>query len=167
MKKLWPLKVLVFVVIIGGVLAVRYLPCVVPYWQCSEVYKRYHKIEGVRATYIKDYRLNDTLTIAVTLLEATTDSGWVTLQEDFGVPVIPKEYEKYFYKDSNKVSVKYFPKSVPLCADGDTIANDIIAISRYKHAICHCIIQDDKQRKAFMNKQFDNNLKSTGNEQND
>ena len=145
----------IIVAIAGGVQAVRYLPGGVPYWQSSEVYKKYSRVEGVKATYIKDYRLNDTLTVGVTLLEATTDSGWAALQEDFGLPVIPKEYEESFCSDSNKVTIKSFPKSVPLYVEGDTLEDDIIAISHYKHTIAHFVVQSKEQWKLFILKQFE------------
>ena len=154
------LGLLVVVATVVVVQVVRYLPRVVPYWQCSEVYKRYSRVEGVRATYIQDFRVNDTLTVGVTLLEATTDSGWVTLQEDFGLPVIPKEYEAEFCGDSNKVTVKSFPKSIPLYTDGDTLVDDIIAISRYKHTIAHFVIQNREQLKLIIHKQCDDNTRN-------
>ena len=133
---------------------------VVPYWQCSEVYKKYSRVEGVRATYVKDFRVNDTLTVGVTLLEATEDSGWVTLQEDFGLPVIPKEYEKFFCADSNKVSLKFFPKKEPLCLDGDTLLNDVLAISFYKHTIAYFEVKNRMQSDLFICKQFGENEKN-------
>ena len=151
--------ILIFFIIVGVFLAVRYIPRRVPLEECSEVYKRYHKVEGVRATYVKDYPVNDTLTVGVTLLEATTDSGWAMLQEDFGLPVIPKEYEERFMDDSNRVTTKYFPKNVPLFVGGDTIKDDLIAISFYKHSICHFVISSKEQRKAILYKQFEDNIK--------
>ena len=36
--------------------------------ECSEVYRRYEGLEGIDAAYIKNYRVNDTLTLPVTLL---------------------------------------------------------------------------------------------------
>ena len=151
------INTLIVIVVIGGVLAVRYLPPAIAYWRSSEVYKRYSRVEGVRATYIKDFPLNDTLTVAVTLLEATTDSGWATLQEDFEVPAI-QEYKEYYY-DSNKVSLKLYTKSVPLYSDGDTLINDLITISYYKHTIGHFVIQSEEQKRAIIFKQLDDNIK--------
>ena len=58
-------------------------PRTVPFRQCSDVYKRYSQMEGIRATYIKDFRINDTLTIGVTLLEATDSEGWERLLKAF------------------------------------------------------------------------------------
>ncbi len=154
------LTVLICSILVGGALVYRYMQYVVPYWQCSEVYKRYHKVEGVQATYVKNYPVNDTLTIGVTLLEATTDSGWAMLQEDFGLPVIPKEVEEFFYGDSNRVSVKSCPKSVPLYTDRDTLADDIIAISRYKRRICHFVIESKEQKRLILRKKVDENIES-------
>ena len=149
------LGLLVVVATVVVVQVVRYLPRVVPYWQCSEVYKRYSRVEGVRATYVKDYRINDTLTIGVTLLEATTDSGWAMLQENFGVPVVPKEYEELICGDSNRVTLKIIPKKEPLCLEGDTLANDVFVVSYYKHTIVHLEVKNRMQSDLFIRKQVD------------
>lgn len=157
MKKNNLICVVLFVTVVVAMLAWGYLARVVPYWQCGEVYKRYSKVEGVRATYIKDYRLNDTLTVAATLLEATDSAGWVGLQEDFELPVI-QEYKDYYY-DSNKVALKQYTKSNPLYCDGDTITNDLIAISYFKHTICHFVIQSKEQKRAIIFKHLADNIK--------
>ena len=81
------------------------------------------------------------------------------LQEDFDLPVIPKEYEKRFVGDSNRVSVKNCPKSVPLYSDGDTLKTDLIVISRYKRAICHFEIYNEAQEKAILYRQLKDNTK--------
>jgi hypothetical protein len=88
------INILIVVVILGGASIFWYMQRTVPYWQCSEVYKRYKDVEGVRATYVKDYRVNDTLTVGVTLLEATTDSGWAKLVSKFNVPMEMVELAK-------------------------------------------------------------------------
>ena len=158
MKKNKLICVVLFVTVVVAMLAWGYLARVVPYWQCSEVYKRYSRVEGVRATYMKDYRINDTLTIGVTLLEATTDSGWAMLQEDFGLPVIPKEYEERFVGDSNKVSTKIVPKESPLVDGEDSLVHDIIAISRYKHIIAHFELQSKVQESSLLDKLINDNM---------
>ena len=154
------INALIISFVIGVGFVVWFLPPAIAYWRSSEVYKRYSKVEGVRATYIKDFRVNDTLTVGVTLLEATTDSGWVMLQEEFGLPIIPKECEAEFCGDSNKVTVKSFSKNIPLYVDGDTLNDDIITISRYKHKIAHFVVQSKEQLKLIVHKQFDDNTKN-------
>ena len=129
-----------------------------PERKCSQVYQRYAHVEGIQAAYVKDYRINDTLTIGVTLLEATTDSGWAMLQEDFGLPVIPKEYEERFVGDSNKVSTKIVPKESPLVDGEDSLVHDIIAISRYKHIIAHFELQSKMQESSLLDKLINDNM---------
>ena len=157
MKRTDYITLLICLLAVGVALVVVRCPRTVPWEQCSEVYKKYSQMDGINAAYIKDYRINDTLTIGVTLLEATTDSGWATLQEDFEVPAI-QEYKEYYY-DSNKVSLKLYTKSVPLYSDGDTLINDLITISYYKHTIGHFVIQSEEQKRAIIFKHLDDNIK--------
>ena len=77
-----------------GMLACLLWPRVVPLEECGEVYRRYEGLEGIDAAYIKNYRVNDTLTLPVTLLEATTDSGWARLVSKFNVPMEMVELAK-------------------------------------------------------------------------
>jgi hypothetical protein len=111
MKKEWPIKVLATVVVVGVALAVKFLFCAVPYWQSSEVYKKYKDVEGIRASYVKDYPVNDTLTVAVTLLE-TNDTGWERLMEDFRIPDALREIAEAA-TDKNKVWTRTVLKGHP------------------------------------------------------
>ena len=150
------IKIVIFVTVIGGVLLAKYLPGVVPYWQCSEVYKRYHKVEGVRATYIKNYPLNDTLTVGVTLLEATDSAGWEVLQRDFELIPLPPEALAFF--DTNSVNLCLASKD-DYCKGKDSIIlnNDVIAVSYYRQQVSVFSIVTEKQLDAV----FLNQIKST------
>ena len=150
MKKGWPIRVLIFVAIVGGTLAIKYLPSIVPYWQCSEVYKRYAHTKGIRATYIKNFPLNDTLTVGVTLLEATTDSGWARLQEGFGI--IPYPPEVLAIIDTNAVETWFAPKddlSKPM--DSILTNNDIIAVHRNGRKVAIFEIVTEQQINSIFN----------------
>ncbi|MBR3487820.1 MAG: hypothetical protein IKH33_00735 [Bacteroidales bacterium] len=160
MKRTDYITLLICLLAVGVALVVVRCPRTVPWEQCSEVYKKYSQMDGINAAYIKDYRINDTLTVAVTLLEATTDSGWAVLQEDFNVPVVPKEYEELFCGDSNKVSVEGVPKKVPLYFGEDTIYNDLIVTSRYRRTIAHFVITSREQKRLIINKHLDDKLKN-------
>ena len=85
MKKHNVIFIILCVVAVLVAVLVKRCPRTVPYEQCSEVYKRYSRVEGVRATYVKDYRINDTLTIGVTLLEATDSAGWEYLMKQLNI----------------------------------------------------------------------------------
>ena len=150
MKKGWPIRVLIFVAIVGGTLAIKYLPSIVPYWQCSEVYKRYAHTKDIRATYIKNFPLNDTLTVGVTLLEATTDSGWARLQEGFGI--IPYPPEVLAIIDTNAVETWFAPKddlSKPM--DSILTNNDIIAVHRNGRKVAIFEIVTEQQINSIFN----------------
>ena len=154
--------IVVIAMLLLGMLACLLCPRVVQLEECSEVYRRYEGLEGIDAAYIKNYRVNDTLTLPVTLLEATTDSGWARLQKDFGVPEIPKEYEVLFYADSNQVSVKKYVNPENTL---DTQSDDLVATSRYKRAICYFEIQNEEQREIMLNKLIKDNMKIDNYEQ--
>ena len=142
------IKIVIFVTVIVGVLLAKYLPGVVPYWQCSEVYKRYHKVEGVRATYIKNFPLNDTLTVGVTLLEATTDSGWAVLQRDLSITPIPPEVIDLI--DSNSVDLWMVSKRDYSRRKDSILSNNyLIAASQFKHKIAIFDIRSEEQLDAI------------------
>ena len=163
MKRMWPIKVLVFVVIVGGALAIRYGSSVVPYWQCSEVYKRYHKVEGVQATYIKNYPVNDTLTIGVTLLEATDSAGWEYLKQAFAISTeMVRAAEKI---PSFDVWIRQTLKDHPEIrydenddSSSDTKEVEIVAISNSKQEICVLHTQNEQERDAVFYKKIESNL---------
>ena len=66
---------------------------ILPRWQVSDIYRRYEHVDGIAASYIHNYPVNDTLRVDVTLLEATTDSAWQTLCADFAISDIVETIE--------------------------------------------------------------------------
>ena len=154
MKRSWLITILVCLLLLGGGGAVLLLPQVVPFSQCSDVYKRYAKMDGVDATFLKDYKVNDTVFVDVTLLEAKTDSAWTVLQTDFNVPIIPEEYRELVASYS---SVDFWLASKNNHRDRtDTIIshNDIIVMSRQMQTICICHIENKRQSDAIVNKEI-------------
>ena len=80
---LYPL--IVAAAVLGCLLALRWWPRTVPPEECSELYRAYMDTPGVDATFIRGFQVNDTLSIDVTLLQATDSMGWETLITDFQV----------------------------------------------------------------------------------
>lgn len=84
--------IIAFVVLTAvGVGCVAWWRYVRPQQQVSDLYRRYEHAEGIAASYIHNFRVNDTLTLDVTLLEATNDSGWQTLCSDFDISKVVEE----------------------------------------------------------------------------
>ena len=129
-----------FAVLVMAVVVIRY-PRTVPLEECSDVYKRYKDVEGVRATYVKDYRVNDTLTVGVTLLEATTDSGWAKLVSKFNVPMEMVELAKSNPDIDIWVGQALKDRPEVLCDvselnEEEAQELEIITISMQMHTIC-------------------------------
>jgi hypothetical protein len=61
------------------VFAYRYRCHLLPCGEVSDVYTRYKDTPGIMADYIRRFPLNDTLTVAVTLLQATDSASWASL----------------------------------------------------------------------------------------
>ena len=47
--------------------------------------RHYNHIPGIKATYFKDYPINDTLALNITLLQALDSAGGRTLRNDFNI----------------------------------------------------------------------------------
>ncbi len=91
MKK-WHKTLLVAAAILAVAVAVwRYTA---PQRHVSDLYRRYEHADGIAASYIHNYPVNDTLTLDVTLLEATTDSAWQALCTDFALSDIVEELKE-------------------------------------------------------------------------
>lgn len=84
--------IIAFVVLTAvGVGCVAWWRYVRPQQQVSDLYRRYEYAEGIAASYIHNYPVNDTLSLDVTLLEATNDSSWQTLCTDFDISKVVEE----------------------------------------------------------------------------
>ena len=84
--------IIAFVVLTAvGVGCVAWWRYVVPHRQVSDLYRHYEHADGIAASYIHNYPVNDTLSLDVTLLEATTDSAWQTLCSDFAISNMVEE----------------------------------------------------------------------------
>ena len=57
-----------------------------PTREVSELSARYADVEGVEASFIKDYRVNDSVFVDVTVLEASNDSAWAVLKREYDIP---------------------------------------------------------------------------------
>nr|MCR4812517.1 hypothetical protein [Bacteroidales bacterium] len=71
-----------------------------PTREVSELYARYAGVDGIEASFIKDYRVNDSVFVDVTVLEATTDSAWIVLKDNYNIPKMTPEVKKAMSKGS-------------------------------------------------------------------
>lgn len=147
MKKSWPITILFCLLIIGGGAAVILWPRTVPLQECSEIYQKYANVEDVRASFIKDYKVNDTVFVDVTLLEAIDSVGWITLKKDFEVPVLPPELQQFVDSGEELVFTKLISKPKV-----DTLAfpNDLLATSHLTHTLTVFHINSEIEKYAVL-----------------
>ena len=153
------ISIVIFVVIVGGVLAYKYMPRTVPYEQCSEVYKRYAEVEGVRASFVKDFWLNDSVAVDVVLLEATDSAGWERLQKGLGIVPRPPEVEAV--SDTNAIDTWLASKD-DYTKGKDSVKqnNDLIAVSYYRRKVSVFILESEEQEDAIVTYQLNNTIKN-------
>lgn len=150
----WPVTLTVCLLIVLGTLTVKLWPRTVPFDQCSVAYQTYAGQPGICASFIKDYRINDTVFVDVTFIEATTDSAWNVILNDFNMPVIPEEYRELVEKNSS-IEFNLISKEDPQKNDEDIDNNDVLVLSRQKHSVCILHINNKIQRNAIIRNKLD------------
>ena len=129
------LPAIIFLAIVLVALAVRLWPRTVPFDQCSDVYKRYAAVDGVVATFIKDYKVNDTVFVDVTLLEATDSVGWATLKKDFDIPNPSPDFQQRIDNGNNLIYTKIIPKATVLDTLQNSYTKNLLAISHLNRSL--------------------------------
>jgi len=151
MKKSWPITILVCLFILGGGGLIHSRTRTVPFDQCSDLYKQYVAVEGINATYIKDYKVNDTVFVDVTLLEAIDSTGWDILKKDFEVASLPPELQQLVDNGEDLVFTKMIPKPK---IDTSDFPNDLLAISHMIHTVTVFHINSEIEKYAVLNHNY-------------
>ncbi|MBP5542105.1 MAG: hypothetical protein J6X88_10730 [Bacteroidales bacterium] len=110
---------------VAAVTAWHYRARLLPRGETSELYLRYHDAPGILADFIKNFHLNDTLTVDVTVLHAADSSGWTCLVNDFNISLAPS----VLFSDSTATATCLFPKGHPgQVADPTLVNNDLMLL---------------------------------------
>jgi len=146
MKSRHWIAVLIGMVAVGGALAWHYWPRTVPLEECSGIYQHYHDNPHVVATFLKDFRVNDTVTVDVTLLEAKDDEGWEEMMEKFGIidlSDIPDEVRHLFAEKTKAIGFSHYEED-----DEGEIVN-IVVYSRIEKSVYLFHTKKDAEIKAI------------------
>ena len=99
-------------------------PRQLPLEECSAELQQYHGVEGIRASFIKDFPINDSVAVDVTLLRFQDSTTWLDniyilheldKEEDFNplkisFKMITKDDEQYLIAaNSNNLTIGVFP----------------------------------------------------------
>ena len=123
--------------------------------QPSEVYRRYADTPGVNAAYIKDYQVNDTVTVSVTLLEAIDSTGWTSLKKDFKIEAILDSIQGLVELNETARNLRLAPKTdYNLPKDSVMANNDLIITLFHSHIICIFHLENKEQYHVIYKKQF-------------
>ncbi len=123
--------------------------------EVSEIYARYEKVEGIDVSFVKDYKVNDTVFVDVTLLEATDSVGWVTLKKDFDIPNPSPNFQQRIDSGKNMIGVKIIPKSIAIDTTSKEYPNNLLAISYLNHTLTIFHIKNDVEKHAVKYHNFD------------
>lgn len=151
MKKSWPITILICLLLLGGGAVVIFWPRTVPFEQCSEIYQKYANVEKVKASFIKDFKVNDTVFVDVTLLEAIDSTGWDILKTDFKVPPPPLELQPLIDNGEDLLFTKHIPKYL---ANTSAFPYDLLVISHLTHTLTVFHINSDIEKHAVFNHNY-------------
>ncbi|MCR4815772.1 MAG: hypothetical protein K5842_01120 [Bacteroidales bacterium] len=149
------LPAIIFLAIVLVALAVRLWPRIVPFDLCSDVYKQYANVEGIDATFIKDYKVNDTVFVDVTLLEATDSVSWTTLKKDFEVPDPSPDFQQFIDSGEDLIYVKLIPKTTASDTILNPYPNDVLAISPLNRTLTIFHIKNTEELNAVRHYNYD------------
>lgn len=137
MRKFWISFVVALLLSSGVTLMVKYWPKTLSEEECGPLYRQYAHVPGIEASYVKGFRVNDTLTIDATLLRATDSAGWARLREELRLPaptpIVAKEIE-----EGKDAITLYLNKKGSVAREMDMVDlnnNDAIGISFMNHTV--------------------------------
>ncbi|MCR5065508.1 MAG: hypothetical protein K6A67_07015 [Bacteroidales bacterium] len=126
-----------------------------PSREVSELYTRYENVDGVEVSFIKDYKVNDTVFVDVTLLEATDSVGWVTLKKDFDIVDITPELQQFIDNGENMIFTKLIPKSSFSDTTSCPYKDDLLAISFLTKTLTVFHIKNKEELNAVRHYNYD------------
>jgi len=153
------LPAIIFLAIVLVALAVRLWPRTVPFDQCSDLYKQYANVEGIDATFIKDYKVNDTVFVDVTLLEATDSMGWATLEKDFEIPNPSPDFQQRIDSGKDLIYTKIIPKATVLDTLQNSYTKNLLAISHLNRSLIVFHTKNKAEEHAVLFYNFDYSTK--------
>lgn len=113
----------------------------------SEVYTKYAGTDGLNVTFMKDYRVNDSVFTDVTLIEALDSTAWELIKKDFQI-ITPEECNVHY--DSTTISMKFAPRN-NYASSMDTVLlnNDIILTHFTNKTLLVIKIEEETQIEAI------------------
>ena len=131
-----------------------------PSGRCSELYQRYADAEGVKASFVKGYRVDDSVRVDVTLLEATDSAAWERLKTDFVTSAISQTTYELVSQQKGAKIVYYLPKqhdTRPM--NPNILDNDYVTVDLDSRSVFFFHVESQEQILAITRK----NIRETHN----
>ena len=135
--------------------------------ECSAEFLRYKDVEGIDASFVKDFPVNDTLAVDVTTLQATDSAGWETLKKDFHIAELSPQAIEMLKHTESTVGVRLTPKNDigASCDTANLDNNYILTIDNLEHTV-GIFYTKNKQEIEQIRLYYFNNLKKRIHEKN-
>ena len=150
--------VVLLIVCVIGVVLLKYSAYILPHKEdChQEVYNHYADKPAVEATFVKAFKINDTLTISATILHATNAEEWHTLQQDFKIPELTEEEKEQIAKNNDIFETCVMEYFMPdFIADTASHNQNDMYISHINQTITIFHTQTKQEKEAVFDKAFD------------
>lgn len=154
--KRYLIPLLIVLVPVSTVALWVWVPRTVPLEQCSDLYRRYAADEHLNVAFLQGFRINDTLRLDVTTLQARDSAGWILLKEDFNIPELPELFRRKIERGEDKVSVRRAPRNAPNLPIDTTNYNNnvVVAISRLHQTVSIFHTKTESEQDAVSNNQL-------------
>lgn len=155
-RRFWMASAVLLLVAAGSVAAVRLWPRMT----VSDLYRVYADQPGIDATFLRNFPLNDTLKVDVTLLQATDSAGWERLKEEFGMPELPESYVNLACKDKDLVITYIASSDYKSAYKGMGVEEDDMIAGAYKKkqiSVFH--LENEQQQNAVLHYNIRKSLK--------
>ncbi len=152
--RFWLIFAILLAVALAAITVAHRWHRIFPSNEVSELYTRYAGVEGMEVSFAKDYRVNDTLRVDVTLIETSDNNAWDYLCQDLhiaSIKDIPEEYRELFISNS---TFEHFIKEDPLTPDSDSLM-DLYVYSRKQKSVCVFHSLTEKQYDAIIDNEID------------
>lgn len=139
MKKRWAIVCLVALLCAGAVTVGKYRHSIFRGTTVSETYSQYVDNPNVEATFVRDFRVNDSITVDVTVLTAKNDEGWMEIKTIFcniDIMEVPEQFRDLLL-NGDGMCVNKYPANQPSLPVTDTTTVDVeiaVAYNR-KHTV--------------------------------
>ena len=151
--RFWAIFCVILAVALGAITVVLRWHRIFPSDEVSETYLKYAGRENVDASFVKGYRINDTMVVDVTLLETGDSAMWDTLCQDFSIVPLSK-----YPKDSPALTASdhtFFLRLIKdtIATQQDTLYRKTLVIFSHKD-MSMCVFHDinDMQYGAIISK---------------